>query len=136
MSVMDARDSSIRKEERDINALASVDENRATVMVWNYHDLNIISPAASVNVIVDGINASNVDVTHYRIDQENSNSYEVWKKMGSPQSVTDEQYKTLEQAGKLKLIEGPKKYDVEEGVLTIPTEMEGQAVSLFVIEWK
>lgn len=134
--VMNARDSSIRREKRDINALAATSENRATVMVWNYHDLNLITPAASVNVIVNAINASNVDVTHYRIDQENSNSYEVWKKMGSPQSVSDKQYKTLEQSGKLKMIEGPTKYDVEEDVLTIPTKMEGQAVSLFVIEWK
>ena len=135
-SVMAARDSSIRKEDRDINALASMDDNRATVMVWNYHDLNIISPASSVNVIIDGIKASNADVTHYRIDQQNSNSYELWKKMGSPQEVTNEQYTTLEQGGKLKLIEGPKKQDVENGELIIPTDMEGQAVSLFVIEWK
>lgn len=135
-NVMAARDSSIRKEKRDINALAAVDANRATVMVWNYHDLNTITPATSVNVVVNGIEGTDVEVSHYRIDQENSNSYEVWKKMGSPQDVTDEQYKTLEQAGKLKMIGRSEKYNVENGMITIPAAMEGQAVSLFLITWK
>jgi xylan 1,4-beta-xylosidase len=135
-NVMTARDSSIREQERDINALASASANRASVMLWNYHDLNIVSPPAAVNLVINGIEAPDVDVKHYRVDQENGNSYEVWKKMGSPQDVSDEQYKTLEQAGKLKLIEGPEKHDVDRGVLTIPTDLEGQAVSLFVIEWK
>src|SRR3990170_1054356 len=62
--VMTARDSSIRNEERDINALAAADANKATVMVWNYHDLNIVSPPASVNLILDGVNASEEDKIH------------------------------------------------------------------------
>jgi xylan 1,4-beta-xylosidase len=134
-TAMDARDSSIRKEARDINALASVSEHRATVMVWNYHDLNVITPASLVNMMISGFDASTVTMTHYRIDQENSNSYQLWKKMGSPQNVSDEQYALLEQAGKLKQIEGPTELQVEGGELTIPADMEGQAVSLFVIEW-
>ena len=133
--VMAARDSSIRKSDRDINALAAADKDRVAVMVWNYHDLNVISPAASVNIVIQGIKVPQVDVHHYRIDQENSNSYEVWKKMGSPQEVSNEQYATLEQSSRLKLIEGPKNMTVENDELVISTPMEGQAVSLFVIEW-
>jgi xylan 1,4-beta-xylosidase len=135
-NVMDARDSSIRKEARDINALASVDANRAAVMVWNYHDLNVITPAASVNLVIAGLHTSDVSITHYSIDQENSNSYEQWKKMGSPQDVSKEQYQVLEQAGKLKQISGPTHHEIGNDPLTIPTDLEGQEVSLFVIEWK
>ena len=133
--VMAARDSSIRKSDRDIYAVAAADADRVAVMVWNYHDLNIISPAATVNIVVQGIKVPKVDVHHYRIDQENSNSYEVWKKMGSPQVVSNEQYATLEQSSRLKLIEGPKNMNVEKDELVISVPMEGQAVSLFVIEW-
>ena len=121
--VMAARDSSIRKSDRDINALAAADED------------NVISPAASVNIVIQGIKVPKVNVHHYRIDQENSNSYEVWKKMGSPQVVSNEQYATLEQSSRLKLIEGPKNMNVENDELVISTPLEGQAVSLFVIEW-
>jgi xylan 1,4-beta-xylosidase len=134
--VMTARDSSIRKHERDINALASATANTLTVMLWNYHDLNLITTPETVNLFVEGMNTSEVEVTTYLIDQKNSNSYEVWKKMGSPQNVTDEQYKTLEEAGQLKKIKGPEKYQPNKGIVVVPTEIEGQAVALFVVEWK
>lgn len=130
------RDSSVRGEKRDINALASVYANSAAVMVWNYHDLNLITPPAKVNVMVEGVPSANVVVSHYSIDQENSNAYEAWKKMGSPQNVTPDQYAALENAGKLKLPERSPQMQVENETLTIPLEIEGQAVSLFVIEWK
>ncbi len=135
-STMTARDSSIRKKQRDINALAAVDGKKATVMVWNYHDLNIISPAAAVDLIVTGINADKVHIHHYRIDQENSNSFTQWKKMGSPQKVSSEQYAQLEHSGKLKELRMEKEeLRMENGELKIRVGMEGQAVSLFVIEW-
>jgi xylan 1,4-beta-xylosidase len=134
-NVMAARDSSIRKSERDINAIASVDKNKVAVMVWNYHDLNLVSPPASLNILVKGFPVTEVTVRHYRIDQENSNSFEAWKKMGSPQTVSDEQYAELEEAGKLKMIEGPKTLKAENGEATISTEIEGQAVSLYILEW-
>ena len=37
-----------------------------------------------------------VSLFHYRVDREYSNSYEVWKAMGSPQNPTTEQYQELE----------------------------------------
>ena len=55
--------------------------------------------------------------------------------MGSPQEVSNEQYATLEQSSRLKLIDGPKNMNVENDELVISTPLEGQAVSLFVIEW-
>jgi xylan 1,4-beta-xylosidase len=134
--VMTARDSSIRKSGRDIYALAALETNRVAVMVWNYHDLNVVSPSAPVRIVVHGVNGSIVDMHHYRIDQENSNSYEAWKKMGSPQEVSTEQYAELERAGQLKMLEGPKKLEVENGEVVIQAELEGQAVSLYVIEWR
>ncbi len=130
------RDSSVRKSERDISALAAMEKKKVTVMVWNYHDLNIVSPSAAVNVVVNGIDASEVKVIHYRIDQENSNSYELWKNMGSPQQVSPEQYVQLEQAGKLKLLEERIDQKVDKGRITLPIDMQGQSVSLLVIEWK
>jgi xylan 1,4-beta-xylosidase len=133
---MTIRDSSVRKSERDISALAATEGKKATVMVWNYHDLNVVSPSAAVNVVVNGIDALEVKVSHYRIDQENSNSYELWKKMGSPQEVSPQQYIQLEQAGKLKLLQDQLNQKVDDGSITLPVDMQGQSVSLLVIEWK
>ena len=37
-----------------------------------------------------------------------SNSYEAWKKMGSPQQPSPEQYAQLERAGQLQSLESPR----------------------------
>ena len=42
-----------------------------------------------------------VQLHHFRIDARHSNSFEVWKKLGSPQQPSAEQYAQLEKAGQL-----------------------------------
>ena len=129
------RDSSVRGDQRDINAFASVNKNELGVMVWNYHDLNVISPQQKVRLTINNVPANEVHVSHYRIDQEHSNSYRAWLKMNSPQEVTDEQYASLEKTGQLEEVEHIESMIVKDGVLTIYVDMEGQAVSFFEITW-
>lgn len=128
------RDSSVRGEQRDISAFATVDEGQAAIMVWNYHDLNVITPSVPVELSVMGVPASEVTIEHFRIDQENSNSYTLWKEMGSPQEVSDEQYQQLEEAGMLAGL-GESNAKVENNKLVIEADMEGQSVSLFLVKW-
>jgi xylan 1,4-beta-xylosidase len=130
------RDASVRGDARDINAMATLDKGKVAVMIWNYHDLNQITKPELVSVELTSIPASEVKVTQYIIDQKHSNSYEVWKEMGSPQDVSAGNYKKLEDAGKLKTLDVTKTFKVKNGHLTLSTSMEGQAVSLFVVEWK
>jgi xylan 1,4-beta-xylosidase len=130
------RDASVRGDAQDINAMATLDKGKAAVMIWNYHDLNQITKPEIVSVEVSSIPASQVKVTQYIIDQKHSNSYEVWKAMGSPQDVSAENYKKLEDAGKLKTLDVTKTLKVKNGHLVLSTSIEGQAVSLFVVEWK
>lgn len=129
----------IKKEsvrgERDINALAAKDSKSATVLVWNYHDDNVRGPDAPVNVSVKGIPAQRVFVQHYRIDQQFSNSYEAWKKMGSPKSPTAEQVADLEKAGQLQLLTSPVWLNVKSGNVEIPFLLPGQGVSLVKLTW-
>ncbi|MBN2272947.1 MAG: beta-xylosidase [Bacteroidales bacterium] len=129
------RDSGVRGDKPDINALAVVNDSSASIMVWNYHDLNVIRPETAVMLTVKGIPAKKVTLTHYRIDHNNSNSYEVWKNMGSPQEPTPEQYAGLEKAGMLKLLSKPLKIKVNQGISDINISLPGQAVSLIKLEW-
>ncbi|AUD07431.1 beta-xylosidase [Spirosoma pollinicola] len=121
--------------ERDINALAAKDSKSATVMVWNYHDDNVVVPASPVDVKLKGIPAQRVFVQHYRIDQQFSNSYEVWKKMGSPKSPTAEQISELEKAGQLQLLTSPMWINVKNGEVDMPFLLPGQGVSLVKLSW-
>jgi len=132
---MTVRDSSVRGEKPDLNAMATINDTMATVMVWNYHDLNKPRPTANVILDITGVPAKKATLYHYRVDDEHSNSYEVWKAMGSPQDPSTEQYLQLERAGKLQQLKDPEKVSIKKGKLTIPVDLPGQAVSLLMFKW-
>ena len=72
---------------------------------------------------------------HYRIDQEHSNSFTAWKKMGSPQQPTPAQVEQLERAGALQLLGSPQWIDVKEGKVKVEFDLPRQGVSLLKITW-
>ncbi|GAB3262462.1 hypothetical protein GCM10027347_28170 [Larkinella harenae] len=131
------RDSSVRRAAPDVNALAARDtaSNTATVMVWNYHDDNVSAPVSPVDLAIKGLPTKQVLVTQYRIDEEHSNSYAVWQKMGSPQQPTAEQIAALEKAGQLAQYGFPVKTDVANGEVKLNTVLPRQAVALFKLTW-
>ena len=106
-------------------------------MFWNYHDDDVPAAGASVQVVVSGIpqGVTRVLVQHYRVDETHSNAYTVWKKMGSPQSPSPEQYAQLQAAGQLQLLTSPRWLDVQDGKVTISTELPRQATSLVRLRW-
>jgi xylan 1,4-beta-xylosidase len=128
-------DSSVRRSYNDAGGLAAKDKRSATVMVWNYHDDDVIKPALPVEIIIHGVPAKSATVTQYIIDDKHSNSYEVWKKMGSPQSPTKEQIATLEKAGQLEKLSVMKNQLVKQGKLIITTPLAQQAVVLLKLDW-
>jgi len=121
----------------DVSALASVDNNKLCVMVWNYHDDDVPGPAAKIDLTLSGLTAQGpVKVTQYRIDQEHSNSYAAWQKMGAPQPPSLDQYAELEKAGQLAQFDTPQQITVSGGKTTLQVTLPRQAVSLFVLEWQ
>jgi xylan 1,4-beta-xylosidase len=128
-------DSSVRRGYNDVGGLAAKDRQSATLMLWNYHDEDVKKAALTVEVNITGLDVSSVTLTEYRIDDEHSNSYEVWKKMGSPQSPSKEQVTLLEKSGQLKTMGQPKKLKVANGILNVKLILPQQAVSLLKMEW-
>lgn len=130
------RDSSVRGVKPDINALAAKDEHSATVLVWNYHDNNDLTvPASPVSIKMNGVPDGKVLLRHYRIDQKFSNSYEAWKKMGSPKSPSDEQIAELERAGQLQLYSSPEWVTIKNGAAVLKMDLPRQGVSLLKYSW-
>ncbi|HEY8968614.1 MAG TPA: beta-xylosidase, partial [Puia sp.] len=62
-------------------------------------------------------------------------SYELWKKMGSPQSPSAEQITALERAGQLELLTSPEWVKTDNGQATISFMLPRQGVSLLKLEW-
>jgi xylan 1,4-beta-xylosidase len=127
-------DSSIRGKT-DIGVLASRDSRSASVMIWNYHDDDEQGAPELIKLSINHLQAKSVTVTHYRIDNEHSNSYELWKKMGSPQQPTATQIAELEKAGQLQTLDKTVKSFSDNGSLVINISLPRQAVSLIKLNW-
>jgi len=123
------------KVKNDINAIASKNGSTISIMVWNYHDDNVPGGESPVELTIDGISNKKVLVHHYRVDQQFSNSFEKWKAMGSPQKVSDTQYKELETAGQLQLYNSPEWNDVTNRRVVFKFNLPRQGVSLIQLTW-
>lgn len=128
-------DSSVRGPQTDIGALATKDKKSAAVMIWNYHDDDKQGAPEPVVVNINNIPAKKVMLTHYRIDNEHSNSYAVWKKMGSPQNPTAAQIATLQKAGQLQTMGKPQSLEVSSNHLLVNISIPRQGVSLLRLDW-
>jgi xylan 1,4-beta-xylosidase len=137
-NAMGARDiiaNAVRGEQADISALASRDSDEAAVMVWNYHDDDVVGPEAPIRLTMRNLPAKRVLVHHYRIDENHSNSYSAWLAMGSPRQVSKAQYAALEQAGQLEMLDAPAWIDAKDGVATLEFPLPRQGVSLVRLSW-
>ncbi len=120
----------------DVSALASLNGKELCVLLWHYHDDDVPGPEAAVTVNVSGLPLQEGpgQLTHYRIDGNHSNAYSLWKRMGSPQDPTPEQYARLEKAGRLaRAGEGEGRIGIAGGRVTIQITLPRQAVSLLVL---
>lgn len=122
----------------DVGVLASRDANKVTIMVWHYHDDDVPGPDADVSLAVIGLPAmpAPAKLTHYRIDQNTSNSYAEWLRMGSPIALNKEQYERLEKVSELTaLADAPTSVAVNSGSASLTFTLPRQGVSLLVLEW-
>jgi xylan 1,4-beta-xylosidase len=126
------RDSGVR-ERPDVYALAARTDRSISVLVWNYHDDDVSAPAAEIDLTIDRARNGEATLTHARVDQDHSNSYEAWKRMGSPQAPTPAQYAQLEKAGKLQPLRPPERIRVENGTARLSFSLPRQGVSLLTL---
>lgn len=127
---------SVHGEGTDIHALAVATQHTAAVMVWNYQDDGLAGDSTPVTLLLKNIPAKKVMIEKFRIDETYSNAYEAWKKMGSPSSVTDAQYKMLEKAGTLQLMAHPHDKAVAgKGELALQLSLPLHSVTLVKLTW-
>ena len=129
----------MRKEgvrgQPDVSALASLEGDRLSVLLWHYHDDDVAGPDADVALSLEGLPVGDgrVRVRHFRVDRENGNAFERWKAMGSPPSPTPEQHAALSRAGQLAEIPAAP-LGVRGGKASLRLVLPRQAVSLLVLE--
>jgi xylan 1,4-beta-xylosidase len=128
------RDVGVR-ERPDISALASRGPQSIAVLVWNYHDDDLPAPDSTIELTIAGVPAQRVRLSHQRVDREHSNSYEAWKKLGSPQPPSAAEYASLETASALQELEPVRQLPVTKGNVVVTFSLPRQGVSLVKLTW-
>jgi xylan 1,4-beta-xylosidase len=119
----------------DVSAVASITRSKLYVMVWHYHDDDVPGPDANVELELTNLPFMRGVLTEFRIDNEHSNSFAEWQRMGSPTAPTPAQYEALERAGQLTVMGTSKTIAVRNGEVSISISLPRQAVSLIEIDW-
>ncbi len=125
----------IRGAKPDVGALAVKGDHSLSIMLWNYHDDDVDQNPVEVALEIEGLSNGKYQMHHYRIDDEHSNSFEVWKQMGEPQDVSTEQLEKLKSAGQLDLFNSPKWVHSKGNKILINTTLPLQGVSLLKFSW-
>lgn len=126
------------RHKPDVSAVASLTKNKLYVVIWHYHDDDVPGPVASVDLALGGlpIVRGSAVVKEFRIDNEHSNAFAAWQRMGSPAVPTPVQYAQLEKFGQLATMgTTPATIEVRNGQATVSVNLPRQAVSLLEIEW-
>lgn len=121
----------------DINALATRKQREIEVLVWNYHDDDLPSPDASIDLLITKLppEVRHGLVEHFRVDSNHSNAFTAWRAMGSPQSISAAQLQGLESAGQLQLLTSPAWVDIDHGQLEMQFSLPRQGLSLIRLAW-
>ena len=107
------------------------------ILVWNYHDDDVLFPAAAIDLAITGLpaDAKRGLLEHFRLDSDHSNAFAAWTEMGSPQSLSESAYKRLESAGQLQLLESPAWVEMQQGKVQLQFMLPRQSLSLVRLSW-
>lgn len=121
----------------DVDVIAARKEREVEVLVVNYHDDDVPSDEAVVDLTLKGLPAAleRISVEQYRVDATHSNSYTTWKQMGEPQQPTNEQYKRLEMAGQLEMEGTADWVKVVDGTVRRRFSQPREGLSLLRFRW-
>jgi xylan 1,4-beta-xylosidase len=120
----------------DVAAFASRHGNQIAIMIWHYHDDDLEGPDAAIDLEVTGIGneSKTVDVVHYRVDRFHSNSFDAWKRMGSPLAPNRQQYDELQKASELTTTGIAQTEKVVEDAVSLSFALPRQGVSLLMLQ--
>lgn len=126
---------SVRGDQGDVSAVATKGANHIQVLLWHYHDVAGYSPTAEVMLHIHGVpEDEKIRITENRIDENHSNAYTAWLKMGSPQDPTAQQIADLHAASEIEQIQD-RSQTASAGRVELKINLPRQSVSLVTLSW-
>jgi xylan 1,4-beta-xylosidase len=123
------------RERPDINAIATRKDREIDMLIWNYHDDDLPSAPAQIEVNLHSVPPNTALLEHFRVDSDHSNAFSAWKAMGSPQSPSLDQLDALRAAGQLQLVTSPTWISVQQGTARLQFRLPRQGLSLIRLAW-
>lgn len=117
----------------DVNAVATRKEHEVDVLIWNYHDDDLASDPAQVQLAVGNLSTKKIQAEIFRMDTDHGNSFTAWKEMGSPQKPTLAQQEQLEQSSRLEATS--EKVAMTHSTATLDFPLPRQGVYLVRLKW-
>jgi xylan 1,4-beta-xylosidase len=120
-----------------VDGIATKSGRELDMLLWNYKEDDATAEVRFATLKVKGIPeaAKNAKIETFRVDEENSNAFTVWKRMGSPQTPSKKQYAELEKAGHLNNLGKTLWTQSEAGNLEFPLILPKQSLLLIRITW-
>jgi xylan 1,4-beta-xylosidase len=117
-------------ESPDVNAVATRNDDEVDVLIWNYHDVDLPSPAAQVHLNVDGLPEKTAQAFEYRMDATHGNSYAAWKEIGSPAHPTPSNIEKISALSPLQQPASPSLLVTKDGKASLDLTLPRQGVVL------
>jgi xylan 1,4-beta-xylosidase len=120
----------------DVDAIATRRMGEVDVLLWNYHDADVPSVPAKLEIKVRGLPVAQLTEQVFLMDAAHSNAYAVWQRMGSPAKPSAAQQQDLVAAGKLERVMAPHAIATKNGVATFQMSLARQGVALVRLRWE
>ncbi len=118
----------------NINGLATRHGDTIQIMVYNYNQDVKDSGSENAELSVIMPSSESYRLSHYRIDENHSNAYSVWKSMGKPLIPNHDQMDRIVSKQGLELLGPVITVRPEKNRLMIPLVLPHHSVSLLVFE--
>lgn len=119
-----------------VRAIATADGDRVALIFYHLNENdreNSASGAVNITFSVENIPFQKFRVQWFGIDESHSNSYSLWKSLGSPNKLRREQYELLDRRDDLELMAEPWFEESPAGVFKKEFTLQHNSVALFVL---
>ncbi len=134
-SVDDIVQSGVR-ERADVDALATLSDDRVQILVWHYHDDIVDAEPAEVTLEVSLPAAfeQHAAVTHIRVDETHGDAFTVWETQGSPEVPSASQLAQLREAMEPVVLNDEQLLEGADGKVRVSFELPRFGISLLSLQ--
>ena len=118
------------RDKSDVGVFATREGQKINVLLWHYHDDDILGPEADISLSIGPIDGKALKTCRqHRVDEAHGNPFKTWLAMGSPKQPSDDQINQLKAVAAATEAEAPPLTAGQDSV-TLNVRLPRQSVVL------